>query len=168
MPAQDVCRENSHGEAAAAQLNDWLTDCPTHTRTCTHIHILSNIHRCSPAAFHCPHPLVHAQPFSVSHSSPLLCLFLVKSLLSTASNHSQNKDCGSNIIDENKKQQMSVRDRTDKCTVDLKSRCLFLCLHFIPRYPSAASILQRALCGKTSKSTAGECSQSYRSNRILA
>lgn len=38
MPAQDVCRENSHGEAAAAQLNDWLTDCPTHTRVHTHTH----------------------------------------------------------------------------------------------------------------------------------
>lgn len=36
MPAQDICRENSHGEAAAAQLTDWLTYYLSHTHTRTH------------------------------------------------------------------------------------------------------------------------------------
>lgn len=98
MPTQDICRENSHGEAAAAQLTKWLTVPHTHSNTHTH----AQIHCWSPAAFYCPHPLMHALLFFLTCCS-LTCLFLVKSLLSTASNHFQNKDCGSNTIGEKTK-----------------------------------------------------------------
>lgn len=36
VPAERLCRENSHREAAVAQLNDWLSVPHTETRTCAH------------------------------------------------------------------------------------------------------------------------------------
>lgn len=46
MPTQDICRENSHGEAAAAQLTDWLADWHTCTHLNTHTHTTSLLIPC--------------------------------------------------------------------------------------------------------------------------
>lgn len=104
MPTQDICRENSHGEAAAAQLTKWLT--VSHTFKHTHTRKFTD-----PLQLSTP-PSCMRSFFSVPHSR----LFLVKSLLSTASNHFQNKDCVSNTIGKKiLSQQITEGVYMDKC-----------------------------------------------------